>query len=76
MTHTYRLYIWVAGTHYPYIRPICIGVKNVPVYTGRKYGAYIRAVFMGSVYRALVGVPQNYQNENLLIKTVAVINIL
>jgi len=53
-----------------------MGVKNVPVYTGRKYGAYIRAVFMGSVYRALAGVPQNSQSENLLIKTVSVINIV
>ena len=66
----------MARTHYPYIRPICMGVKNVPVYTGRKYGAYIRAVFMGSVYRALAGVPQNSQSENLLIKTVSVINIV
>ena len=25
----------------PYIQPVCTGVKNVPVYTGHKYGTYI-----------------------------------
>jgi len=33
-----------ADTHYPYIRPVCTGVKNAPVYTGRTYGPYKRAL--------------------------------
>ena len=48
----------------PYLLPVYMGAfltpihayvrvsKSAPVYTGRKYGPYIRAVFAGSAYRA------------------------
>ena len=53
--HIYGPYIWVTGTHYPYIRPIhravCTGVKNAPVCTGRKYGPYIRVLGTHYLFR-------------------------
>jgi len=39
-------------TYGPY-GAVHMGVKNAPVYTGRKYGPYLRAVFTNSAYRPL-----------------------
>jgi len=55
----YALPVHTARTYGPYVRAACTGVKNAPVYTGRKYGThypyriavlygpYIRAVYTG-----------------------------
>jgi len=43
-------------TYGQYLFTICTSVKNASVYTGRKYGSYIRVVFTGTAYRALLGI--------------------
>ena len=41
---------------YPYVRAVCTGVKNAPVglYTGHKYGPYIRVLGTHYPYRRTV----------------------
>ena len=52
LTRRYGPYTWVTGTHW-YVRPVYVGVKYAPIYTGRKYGPHVRVVFMGSAYQPL-----------------------
>ena len=43
-----------AGTHYPYIRPVCTGRIYGHIFCTRIYGPYVRPVYTGGVYRAPV----------------------
>jgi len=59
--YIYGPYIRVTGTHYPCIRPVhtyvravCTGVKNAPVYTGRKHGPYVRVLGTHYLHRIAV----------------------
>ena len=54
-----------ADTHYPYIRPVHAGVKNAPVYPGRKYGPYVR-LYLRATLRSVLNIL-----DSLLAKTAA-----